>query len=205
VTRPLRVLVACEESQAVTYAFRALGHYAFSNDLVECSGGYPDWHLQCDAFEAYDMKPWDLVIAFPPCTDLAVSGARYFAEKRADGRQQFSIDFFMRFTQLTCPWAIENPIGIMSSHYRKPDQIIQPYQFGHDASKATCLWLNGLPLLRPTQSVPPGEGGRWANQTPSGQNKLGPSAERARLRSKTYEGIARAVAEQWSNYLTEAS
>jgi site-specific DNA-cytosine methylase len=190
----MRILVACEESQAVTKEFRALGHSAWSCDLKPCSGGHPEWHLQCDV-NLILGEQWDMILAFPDCTHLAVSGARYFAEKRADGRQQAAIDFFMKFANHSCPRiAIENPVGIMSSVWRKPDQIIQPWMFGEDASKATCLWLKGLPKLTPTNII---RKERYANQTASGQNKLGPSPERARLRSKTYEGIARAMAEQW--------
>jgi hypothetical protein len=195
----MKILVACEESQAVTKAFRAKGHEAWSCDVVECSGGHPEWHLQQDVLPLL-QESWDMVIAFPPCTDLCVSGARHFAAKIADGRQQRAIDFFMQFANADCPRiAIENPIGIMSRLYRKPDQIIQPWQFGHDASKATCLWLIGLPLLTPTDILPGGKTARRANQTPSGQNKLGPSADRARLRAVTYQGIAEAMADQWSN------
>lgn len=190
----MKILVACEESQVVTQAFRKKGHEAYSCDIIPTSGTYPEWHYHGDALEALKMQDWDMVIAFPPCTDLAVSGARYFAEKRADGRQQKSIDFFMEFTKLECKWAIENPVGIMSTHYRKPDQIIQPWQFGHDASKKTCLWLNDLPKLEPTDIIIKD---LYANQTPSGQNNLGPSKDRAKLRSKTYQGIADAMADQW--------
>ena len=153
----MRVLVACEESQAVTKELRRLGHEAYSCDVQECSGGHPEWHLQQDVIPLL-AESWDMIIAFPPCTDLVVSGARHFAKKRADGRQQRSIEFFMRFANVDCPKvAIENPIGIMSSHYRKPDQIIQPYQFGDHARKSTCLWLKGLPKLIPTNIVDPGE------------------------------------------------
>lgn len=190
----MRILVACEESQAVTKEFRALGHSAWSCDLKPCSGGHPEWHLQCDV-NLILGEQWDMILAFPDCTHLAVSGARYFAEKRADGRQQAAIDFFMKFANHSCPRiAIENPVGIISSTWRKPDQIIQPWMFGEDASKATCLWLKGLPVLSPTNII---RKERYANQTASGQNKLGPSPERAALRSKTYEGIAKAMAEQW--------
>jgi hypothetical protein len=186
-----RVLIACEESQAVTIAFRKIGIAAYSCDILPCSGGHPEWHIQQDVY--YVLKePWDAVIAFPPCTDLAVSGARWFAEKRADGRQQRSIDFFMQFTSLTCPWAIENPVGIMSTNYRKPDQIIQPWQFGHGETKATCLWLNKLPELKPTNIVEGREQRIW---------KMPPSKDRAKLRSKTYSGVAQAMAEQWGKYL----
>lgn len=215
----MRVLVACEESQAVTKEFRLLGHKAFSCDIEECSGGHQEWHYKRDVFEVIDYG-WDMIIAFPPCTHLAVSGSRYFSQKQADGRQQQGIDFFLSFTNLDCKKVvIENPIGIMSTHYRKPDQIIQPWHFGEDASKSTCLWLKGLPLLKATKIIDGElfccgakvdekygcakcEGEKkakriWSNQTPSGQNKLGPSPQRAKLRSKTYAGIAKAMAEQW--------
>lgn len=190
----MRILVACEESQTVMKEFRALGHSAWSCDIQPCSGGHPEWHLQCDVRLSL-REQWDMILAFPDCTHLAVSGARYFAQKRADGRQQAAIDFFMMFANHVCPRiAIENPVGIMSSVWRKPDQIIQPWMFGEDASKATCLWLKGLPLLAPTNII---RKERYANQTPSGQNKLGPSPDRAKLRSKTYAGIAQAMAAQW--------
>lgn len=185
----MRILVACEESQAVTKELRRLGHEAFSCDIQECSGGHPEWHLQQDVIPLLSEK-WDMIIAFPPCTDLAVSGARYFAKKRADGRQQRSIEFFMQFVNADCPKvAIENPIGIMSSHYRKPDQIVQPWQFGHGETKATCLWLKGLPKLMPTNIVGGREQRVW---------RMAPGPERAKMRSKTFPGIARAMAEQWA-------
>ena len=197
-----RILVACEESQAVCKAFREAGFEAFSCDIDECSGGRPEWHIQGDVLEVLNQD-WDVVIAFPPCTHLAASGARHFAAKRADGRQQAGIDFFMAIANCGAEHiAIENPVGIMSTHWRKPDQIIQPWQFGHDASKKTCLWLEGLPNLVPTEVITKD---RYSNQTPSGQNKLGPSPERARLRSKTYEGIAQAMADQWGAYLNEGA
>lgn len=184
----MRVLVACEESQAVTVELRRLGHEAYSCDNEPCSGGHPEWHLQQDVLPLL-CEQWDMVLAFPPCTHLAVSGARHFEAKRKDGRQQQGIDFFMAFTDLDCPKvAIENPIGIMSSHYRKPDQIIQPWQFGHGETKATCLWLKGLPKLRPTGIAEGREQRVW---------KLPPGPDRAKKRSKTYPGIAKAIAEQW--------
>lgn len=131
-----------------------------------------------------------MIIAFPPCTDLAVSGARWFAEKQADGRQQLAINFFMRFANANCEKiAIENPVGIMSSHYRKPDQIIQPWQFGHGETKKTCLWLKNLPLLEPTNIVEGREQRIW---------RMAPSEDRSKLRSKTFPGIAKAMAEQWA-------
>lgn len=184
----MKILVACEESQAVCIAFREKGHEAYSCDILPCSGGRPEWHIQGDAIEAMTSSNWDMVIAFPPCTDLAVSGARWFPEKVKNGSQQKSIDFFMTFANYDGRIAIENPIGIMSTRYRKPDQIIQPWQFGHGETKATCLWLKGLAPLKPTNIVEGREGRIW---------KMPPSIERARLRSKTYEGIARAMADQW--------
>ena len=203
----MRVLVACEESQAVTNELRRLGHEAYSCDVQECSGGHPEWHLQQDVIPLL-AEPWDMIIAFPPCTDLAVSGARHFAKKRADGRQQRSIEFFMRFANVDCPKvAIENPIGIMSSHYRKPDQIIQPYQFGDHARKSTCLWLKGLPKLIPTNIVDPGEivrggfsVGASLNYARDENGKIIPwnDPRTAKIRSKTFPGIARAMAEQWA-------
>jgi hypothetical protein len=181
----MKVLIACEESQAVTIAFRELGHEAYSCDLLQCSGGHPEWHIIGDALEV-GKDGWDLIIGFPPCDHLAVSGARWFPEKRKDGRQKKGIEFFLKMAEL-CD-ALENPIGIMSTIYRKPDQIIQPWQFGHGETKATCLWLKGLPLLKPTNIVEGREQRVW---------KMPPSKDRAKLRSKTYPGIAHAMAMQW--------
>lgn len=194
----MRVLAACEESQAVTKEFRALGHEAYSCDIEPCSGGHPEWHLQTDVRQALE-ESWDMVIAFPPCTDLASSGAAWFAQKRADGRQQASIEFFMLFANHDCPRiAIENPVGIMSTVWRKPDQIIHPWQFGHTEQKSTCLWLRNLPLLTPSNDVqsqmlakPKRERERL--------HYLPPSKDRAKIRSKTYPGIAKAMAAQWGN------
>lgn len=188
-----RILVACEESQAVCIEFRKLGFEAYSCDILDCSGGHPEWHIKGDALEAMKSQKWDCVIAFPPCTDLAVSGARWFKEKREQGIQQKSIAFFMEFAAYPCEYkAIENPIGIMSSEFRKPDQIIQPWMFGHGETKATCLWLWGLPALVPTDIVEGREQRIW---------KLPPSEDRAKLRSKTFSGIAKAMADQWSKVL----
>ena len=190
----MKILVACEESQAVTSEMRRLGHEAYSCDIEPCSGGHPEWHLQVDALELLKMK-WDMILAFPPCTHLAVSGARYFEQKRKDGRQQAAIDFFMRFANADCPKiAIENPVGIMSSVWRKPDQIIQPWQFGHGETKKTCLWLKGIPLLVPTNIVDGREQRIW---------KMPPSEDRAKNRAKTFPGIARAMAEQWAGDIRE--
>lgn len=184
----MKILVACEESQVVTMAFRRKGHEAISCDIQPCSGGRPEWHYQCDVREVL-YKDWDRIIAFPPCTHLAASGAAWFKEKRKDGRQQDAIDFFMIFANHPCKKVgIENPVGIMSSMYRKPDQIIQPWQFGHGEQKATCLWLKGLPPLVPTNIVEGREQRLY---------RLPPSKDRAMLRSKTYPGIANAMAEQW--------
>ena len=194
----MRILVACEESQAVTKAFRQLGHDAYSCDIIPCSGGHPEWHIQQDVTPLLDEK-WDMIIAFPPCTDLAVSGAAWFKQKREDGRQQASIDFFMQFTTVNCDRvAIENPIGIMSSVWRKPDQIVQPWMFGHPESKATCFWLKGLPLLKETNNVK-----SIYDSLPKNQQQrihyLPPSKDRSMLRSKTFEGIAQAMATQWGS------
>ncbi len=185
----MRVLIACEESQAVTIEFRKLGHEAYSCDILPCSGGHPEWHLQQDVVPLLN-EPWDMVLAFPPCTHLCVSGARWFAEKRADGRQYDAQRFFMQFTYLehVPKVVIENPIGVMSKWYRKPDQYIQPWMFGHGETKATCLWLKGLPLLVPTNIVEGREGRVWREP---------PSPDRARIRSRTFPGIAKAMASQW--------
>ena len=192
----MKILVACEESQAVTIEMRRLGHEAYSCDIEPCSGGHPEWHLQVDAQELLKMK-WDMILAFPPCTHLAVSGARYFEQKRKDGRQQAAIDFFMQFANADCSKiAIENPVGIMSTYYRKPDQIIQPWQFGHGETKKTCLWLKGLPPLISTEIVEGREQRIW---------KMPPSEDRAKNRAKTFPGIARAMAEQWAGDIREGS
>jgi site-specific DNA-cytosine methylase len=193
----MKILVACEESQAVTIELRKLGHEAYSCDIEPCSGGHPEWHLQQDVTPLLKEK-WDMIIAFPPCTDLAVSGAAWFEQKRKNGTQQKSIDFFMMFANADCDKiAIENPVGIMSTKWKKPNQIIQPYEFGHMEQKKTCLWLKGLPNLVPTNNV-------YDEMMELPKNKrerlhyLPPSEERAKLRSKTFSGIAKAMAEQWT-------
>ena len=185
----MRILIACESSGAVRSRLLALGHDALSCDLLPADDGSL-YHYQGDVMDIID-QPWDMLIAFPPCTHLAVSGARWFKEKRADGRQQHGIDFFMAMVghgERIGKYAIENPIGIMSSLYRKPDQIIQPWQFGHGETKATCLWLKRLSPLKPTNIVE----GREARI-----HKMTPSPDRWKERSKTYEGIADAMANQW--------
>ena len=208
-----RILIACEESQAVTKAFRNLGYDAFSCDLLPCSGGHPEWHFQEDMFEVIKReKKFDLMIAFPPCTDLAVSGARHFERKIADGSQEKSIQFFMDVINANVyRIAVENPIGIMSKKYRKPDQIIQPYMFGDKAQKSTCLWLKNLPKLQPTNIVEKGEFYEFISK--KGEKKRMPMwyykalqeaktpEQRRTLRSKTFQGIAEAMATQWSKIL----
>lgn len=189
----INVLIICEESQVVCSEFRKLGFNAFSNDIIPTSGFYPEWHLQMDCFEAIKLKDWDLMIAFPPCTHLAVSGARWFEEKRKDGRQQQGIDFFMKIINIPIKYiAIENPVGIMSTLYRKPDQIIQPYFFGDTERKTTCLWLKNLPKLKPTNIVEPvfSESGLTKTHIGYGKNN-------SKLRSKTFPGIANIMANQW--------
>ena len=206
----MKILVACEESQAVTIELRKLGHEAYSCDVQECSGGYPEWHFKQDIFEVIAMGEWDMMIGFPPCTHLAVSGARYFEQKRKDGRQHEGISFFLSLANCGIEKiALENPVGIMSTEYRKPDQIIQPFQFGDKAQKSTCLWLKNLPLLTPTNIVDKGEfyitpGGKkmaaW-NCNPVDENgkSLGYNTDAIKkLRSKTFPGIAKAMAEQWT-------
>lgn len=188
----MKILVACEESQAVTIEFRKLGFEAYSCDIIDCSGGYPEWHIKDDVLNVIN-KGWDAMIAFPPCTHLAVSGAAWFEQKRNDGRQQQGIDFFMAIVNAPINYiAVENPVSIMSTKYRKPDQIIQPWQFGHGETKATCLWLKNLPKLQATNIVE----GREQRI-----HYLPPSKDRAKLRSKTFPGIAKAMAEQWGKYL----
>lgn len=194
----MRVLVACEESQAVTRELRRLGHEAYSCDLVPCSGGHPEWHIRADALQVAKMA-WDMVIAFPPCTHLAASGARWFAEKRRDGRQQAAVGFFLAFTALdhVPRVAIENPVGIMSRLFRLPDQVIQPWQFGHSETKATCLWLKGLTPLVPTDDVSADMEG-LPDAEAHRVHHMAPGPDRARLRGRTYAGVARAMASQWT-------
>ena len=196
----MRVLIACESSGAVRDAFRARGHFAMSCDLLPSE--QPGPHHQGDVRELLGQE-WDLLIAHPPCTYLSVSGMHWTTRGLRDPKlTEDALDFVRLFMDAPIERiAIENPVSVISSRIRKPDQIIQPYQFGHDASKKTCLWLKGLPLLTPTQMVEPrivNGKQRWGNQTDSGQNKLPPSKDRWKLRSKTYEGIANAMAAQWS-------
>lgn len=198
----MRALVACEESQAVTSLLRRGGVEAYSCDLLPTSGNHPEWHIQADALEIAKME-WDMVLAFPPCTHLAVSGAAWFPEKQRDGRQQSAIGFFLAFTALdhVPKVAIENPVGIMSRLYRKPDQIINPWQFGDPYEKRTCLWLKGLPPLEPTKIVEPNPRIRYASGKSDpdwhSETRSLKGIARSIARSKTFPGIARAMADQW--------
>ena len=237
----MKILVACEESQAVTIELRKLGHEAYSCDIIECSGGHPEWHIQDDvlpllngrcSFKTADGMEhnvdgkWDMIVAFPPCTHLAVSGAAHFEKKREDGRQRWGIDFFCQFLYADCDKvSIENPIGIISGDYipkwfpdlteqyglpRKPTQVIHPWMFGDNFSKSTCLWLKGLsPLVPLVTEQPELEWKEWTDKK-TGKTKRQPMwfyraladsktpEERAKIRSKTFPGIAKAMAEQWA-------
>jgi hypothetical protein len=196
----MKVLVACEYSGTVRNAFIRAGHYALSCDLLPSESPIGD-HYQGNVLDILDHG-WDLMIAHPPCTYLCSSGLHW--NKRTPGRAaktEEALEFVQLLMDAPIPKiALENPIGCISTRIRKPDQTIQPYQFGDDASKATCLWLKGLPPLRPTQFVEPrivNGKPRWANQTDSGQNRLPPSADRWKIRSETYVGIAEAMVAQW--------
>jgi hypothetical protein len=202
----MRILLACEESQAVCKGFRDIGHEAFSADILPCSGGFPEWHIQGNVLEILN-DGWEMMIAFPPCTHLAVSGARHFKKKIEDGRQQEGIDFFMAMVNAPInKIAIENPIGIMSTIYSKPTQIIQPYYFGDPYSKATCLWLKGLPKLTHIKNSPLFP--ELETHTDKGEFVTFASGKRmakwyseasgnGHIRSKTFPGIAKAMVEQW--------
>ena len=232
----MKVLIGCEESQAVCIEFRKLGHEAYSCDLLPCSGGHPEWHLQMDVFEAIKLTEGEMMICFPTCTYLTCSAewaykdgpyhqkikqGTFVGHARREARLD-AIKFALRLFKCSIKKAaMENPIGVLSTVFRKPDQVIHPFMFGDDASKGTCLWIKGLPLLQSTGyaeikkyrcrcgNVFSHEYGKygccpdyaakpiWGNQTNSGQNNLTPSADRAKLRSKTFPGIAKAMAEQW--------
>ena len=220
----MKVLVACEESQAVCIEGRKLGHEVYSCDIKECSGGHPEWHIMCDVlpllngncdFNTMDGENhslsgrWDMIIAFPPCTYLTVTGNRWFnidrygekAIQRHKDRKD-GVDFFMAFANADCEKiAIENPVGIMSSEWRKPNQIINPWQFGDAFEKKTCLWLKGLPELTHTNivKIPPRKKFDSGKSMPSWYAEAWhlPKEERAKLRSKTFPGIAKAMAQQW--------
>ena len=232
----MKVLVACEESQEVCKAFREKGHEAYSCDIISCSGGHPEWHIMEDVlkvlrggqFKTMDDKShcvsnWDMIIAFPPCTHLAVSGARHFEKKRTDGRQREGIEFFCKFFEVECERVvIENPVGIISGDYipkyfpdlaerfnlpKKPAQIIHPWMFGDNYSKSTCLWEKGVKPLEPIINDRPELEWFECIDRKTGKRKRQPkwyadawklpAEERARVRSKTFPGIAKAMAEQW--------
>ena len=221
----MRILVACEESQALTNRFRELGHEAFSCDILPSSGGHPEWHIQDDIFNVLEREHWDLAVIHPPCTFLSVSGAQWYYHpddknlpaksrrphpkypNRANDREE-AADFFMRCVNAPVERiAIENPVGIMSSRFRKPDQIIQPFMFGDEARKTTCLWLKNLPKLEPTNIVGEGErvyfksGKSHPKWYADALSKSKSKEERRTMRSKTFLGIARAMAAQWSKVL----
>lgn len=195
----MKILIACEFSGIVRDAFKAKGHDVMSCDLLPTER--PGKHYQGDVMDIINDK-WDLIISFPPCTHLAVSGAAWFEQKRKDGRQQQGIDFFMLFVNCKCEkTVIENPVGIMSTLWRKPDQIIQPYEYGESFSKKTCLWLKGLPKLIPTKIVDKGEQVKFKSGKSMPKwyaDAFGlPPKERAKVRGKTFPGIANAMADQW--------
>lgn len=211
----MKVLIACEESQIVCKEFREKGHEAYSCDIQYCSGNFPQWHIKDDIFNVINDN-WDIMIAFPPCTHLAVSGAAWFEKKKKDGRQKEGIDFFLKLANSNIKKiCLENPVGIMSKIYKKPDQIIQPYYFGDSFSKKTCLWLKNLPKLYHNKNinlfdnkithVDKGEFFYWIDK--KGNNKKQPlwyyqafinnKKERSLIRSKTFPGIAKAMANQW--------
>ena len=216
----MKILVACEESQAVTIELRKLGHEAYSCDIEPCSGGHPEWHIQDDVIPLLKER-WDMIIAFPPCTYLTNAGTRHFSRRinpdwKVDAREKLreeAFEFFMLFANADCEKiAIENPVGYVNSHYRKPNQIIHPYYFGDNAKKRTCLWLKGLPELKPTNMLPEPEPlyiceGELSKGKPIGwcegiKGTTGGQKGRAKARSKTFPGIAKAMAEQWTKEAT---
>lgn len=208
----MKILIACEESQTITKAFRKKGHEAYSCDLQEESGGHPEWHIKGDALkEAYSGK-YDLMIAHPPCTYLAVSGARWMYNKDGSrnkerwNNQLEALEFVQKLMNAPIDKiAVENPVSVISSQIRKPDQIIQPYHFGDEATKTTCLWLKGLPLLTHTNVVGKGEkvtyksGKSHPKWYADALSKAKTKAERQKLRSKTFTGIANAIVDQWGS------
>ena len=190
----------CEESQEVCKAFRAKGHEAYSNDLIECSGGHPEWHLQMDAFEAICLKTWDLIVMHPPCTKIALSGNRWYGDGMLRHQERLdAIEWTQELWDLACSFcdgvAMENPVGTLNKYGEFPTpQYVQPWQFGHGETKKTGLWLYGLPPLQPTNIVEGREQRIW---------KMSPSPERSKLRSKTFPGIAKAMAEQYGTISIE--
>jgi len=230
-----RVLVACEESGVVTERLRKEGIEAYSCDIIETSGSHPEWHIQqdvlpllsgncsfktCDGeFHCIDGK-WDAILAFPPCTYITIAANKYYDEERYGDKarerkkkREEACEFFMKFINADCEHiAVENPVGVMNTRYRKPDQIINPYEFGHPVSKKTCLWLKGLPLLKPTQIVEPERihskgrtggysGASWFCRDENGKILSWRDPRTAKIRSKTYDGIAEAFATQWKDFI----
>ena len=207
-----KILIACEESQTICKAFRKLGFEAFSCDLLPCSGGHPEWHYQQDIFEVLENgTKWDLMIAHPECTRLTCTANKWYKPEYADRfpnihkEREQAIEFFMKIANANVPLiAIENPIGIMSTRWRKPDQVIHPYHFGNPERKGTCLWLKNLPILKHTNVVEPDivihKSGRTDGRLHYETLKL-PKEERRKARSKTFDGIAQAIATQWGNFL----
>ena len=232
----INVLVACEESQAITCAFRERGFNAFSCDLIECSGPLPEYHIIDDAFnvlDGYHGLSWDLLIGHPPCTYLATSGARWLYHPddknlptqhrrphprfpRRKAQQKEAVEFFIKMMSAPIPYiALENPVSVLSTQYRRPDCILQPWQFGHEATKTTCLWLKNLPSLQPTNIVGKGEfytfksGKRMSmfsyNAFMDAKKSKDPSTERRKIRSKTFSGIAHAIADQYGDFVSQNS
>jgi hypothetical protein len=202
--KSIKLLVACEESQAVTVAFRALGHEAYSCDILPCSGGHPEWHIQGDVLPLL-KENWDMVIAFPPCTYLTCTANRVFKCNHTRWQQRLdAVNFVWQIYNCKAPMlVIENPVGVLSSYIGKPSQIVQPYHFGHPVSKKTCLWLKGLPLLKGTDLVKPewvypASGGRRMSKLHASTPSTNSESNRA-LRSKTFSGIAGAMAMQWGS------
>lgn len=199
-----KILIGCEESQTVCIEFRKLGYDAYSCDLIESSGGFPEWHLQMDIMEALKLMKWDMLIAFPPCDHLSKAGAAHWKKPHKQILQQQSLAFVKELMNLPIQFiAIENPVGKINTAIRKPDQKIQPYQFGHPYTKETCLWLKNLPPLSFTNVVEPVA--NWVKPGNIRKRKFSDVPEGAKgnkkLRSKTFQGIAKAMAEQWGNLL----
>lgn len=214
----MKVLVACEESQTVTKEFRALGYEAYSCDILPCSGGHPEWHIQGDALQEANSRKYDLMVAHPPCTYLAVSGNRWLYNKDGSRNEERwknrnkALFFVKQLMDAPIKYiAIENPISVISSQIRKPNQIIQPYMFGDEAKKTTCLWTKNLPLLTATKIVSQGEFVEWTDKNGKVKrmakwyDEARGSKDRARLRSKTFPGIAKAIATQYSQYILNDS
>jgi hypothetical protein len=194
----MKILVACEESQKVTIAFRNKGHEAYSCDIIQCSGGKPEWHILGDCREAIKSKIWDLIILHCPCTYTALCGNRWYYNSplRKEGIE-FCKECYLLALSVCKNVVLEQPKTIMQKYIGKKTQKIQPYEYGHRESKETWLWINGLPILKPTKIIKLTEGERYENQTPTGQNNVPPGPERGKIRSKTYQGIAEAMAQQW--------